>query len=378
MDYSKESLRIHEEKQGKIKIKSKVPLADKNDLSIAYTPGVGAVCAAIGEDIEKSWKLTNRANQVAVVSDGTAILGLGDLGPEAAMPVMEGKAIIFKEFADIDAMPLCINTTDTEEIIKFCKHIEPSFAGINLEDISAPRCFDILARLEEELSIPVFHDDQTGTAIVTLAALINASKVTGKNINDLKIVVNGAGASGIATAKLLLSQGAADVVLLDSRGIIYEGRDGLNKYKEEFAKISNKEKKQGGLAEAMAGTDVFVGLSKANLVTKEMVESMNAGPIIFAMANPVPEIMPDLALEAGASIVGTGRSDFLNQVNNALAFPGIFRGLFDHGIKKVTDKINIAAAQAIASCVEPTKDKILPQLTQKEIVDRISAEIGKL
>ena len=378
MDYNQESLKIHEERKGKFEIKSKVPLTTKDELSIAYTPGVGAVCTAIGDDKNKSWQLTNRANQVAIVSDGTAILGLGDLGPEAAMPVMEGKAIIFKEFANIDAIPLCIDTIDPEEIIKFCKQIQPSFAGINLEDISAPRCFDITTRLEEELSIPVFHDDQTGTAIVTLAALMNACRVTGRETRDLKIIVNGAGAGGIATAELLISQGVRDLILLDSRGIISRDREDLNKNKQEILPRINKDSISGDLAKAMQGADVFVGLSKANLVSEEMVKSMNPDHIIFAMANPVPEIMPDVAIRAGASIVGTGRSDFANQINNALVFPGIFRGLFDHKKSKVTQEIKIATAKAVASCVEPSKEKILPDLTDKEIVKRIVESIGNI
>ena len=378
MNYNKESLKIHAQKQGKFEIKSKVPLETKDDLSIAYTPGVGAVCTAIGDDIGKSWQLTNRSNQVAIVSDGTAILGLGDLGPEAAMPVMEGKAIIFKEFANIDAVPLCINTTDPEEIIKFVKQIEPSFAGINLEDISAPRCFEITNRLEQELSIPVFHDDQTGTAIVTLAALINACRITNRETRDLKVVVNGAGAGGIATAELLISQGVRDLILLDSRGIISKDREDLNKYKEKILNQTNKDNISGDLSKAMQGADVFVGLSVANLVSEEMVRAMNPNPMIFAMANPVPEIMPDAAIRAGASIVGTGRSDFANQINNALVFPGIFRGLFDHKKTKVTQDVKIATAKAVASCVEPTRDKILPELTDKQIVNRIVESIGKI
>lgn len=372
MDYNKKSLELHRKKRGKIAIRSKMPLKTKDDLSIAYTPGVAEVCREIGKDIKNSWTLTNRANQVAIVTDGTAILGLGDLGPEAAMPVMEGKAIIFKEFADIDAIPLCINSTVPEEVVKFCKMIEPSFAGINLEDISAPRCFEILKKLENDLSIPVFHDDQDGTAIVVLAALINACRVTGKVMKELKIAVNGAGAAGIAIVKLLLEQGVADVILLDSSGIIYKGRPGLNIYKEEIAKKTNKKKVKGGLSEAMAGIDVFIGVSKANVVHPEMVKSMNGEPIIFAMANPVPEIMPEAAYAAGAAIVGTGRSDLPNQINNALVFPGIFRGLLDGKIKKVTTKMKMDAAVAIAYSVKPKKDRILPSVLEKKVVKAIA------
>ena len=375
MDYSKKAIALHKKKRGKIEIRSKVRLKNKADLSLAYTPGVAAVSSAIGHDKKLSWQLTNRANQVAVVTDGTAILGLGNLGAEAAMPVMEGKAVIFKEFAGIDAMPLCINTTDTEEIIKFCKYIAPSFGGINLEDISAPRCFEILERLEKELSIPVFHDDQDGTAIVVLAALINACKVMGRAMKNLKIVINGAGAAGIAVARLLLAVGVSDLVILDSQGIICQGRANMNPVKRELALKTNKKKIQGGLVEAMAGADVFIGVSQANLVTSEMVKSMAPEPIIFAMANPVPEIMPDLAMKAGASIVGTGRSDFPNQINNALVFPGIFRGLLDNRVKQVTTEIKIKAAMALAGVIKPNKNQILPAVNDKRAVKAISKAV---
>jgi len=376
MNYNQKALALHKKKRGKIEIKLKVPLRSSDDLSIAYTPGVGAVSAAIGEDKNKSWQLTNRANQVAIVSDGTAVLGLGDLGAEAAMPVMEGKAAIFKEFAGIDAMPLCVNTTDTGEIVKFCRQIEPSFAGINLEDISAPRCFEILSRLDGKLSIPVFHDDQHGTAIVVLAALINACRLTGKCLKELKVVINGAGAAGIAVTRILIRQGVRGVILLDSEGIIYKGRGNLNPYKREIAeKIKSGIK--GGLAEAMAGADVFIGLSKGGLLNFEMVQSMSKEPIVFAMANPIPEIMPDVALRAGAAIVGTGRSDFPNQINNALVFPGLFRGLLDGRINKVTDKMKTAAAIAAAYSIKPTKDKILPQVNERRIVRAIAGAVRK-
>jgi malate dehydrogenase (oxaloacetate-decarboxylating) len=377
MDYYQKSVALHKKKRGKIEIRSKVPLKTKEDLSVAYTPGVAEVCREIGKDPANSWILTNRANQVAVVSDGTAILGLGDLGPEAAMPVMEGKAIIFKEFAGIDAIPLCIDTTVPEEIVRFCKQIAPSFAGINLEDISAPRCFHILEQLERELPIPVFHDDQDGTAIVVLSALINACRVTGKVMKELEVVVNGAGAAGIAITRLLLEQGVKDVILLDSSGAIYRGRPGMNDFKEVIAKVTNKKKVKGGLAEALSGADVFVGVSKANLVTEAMVRSMNEGPIIFAMANPVPEIMPDLAYQAGASIVGTGRSDFPNQVNNALVFPGLFRGLLDGKARKVTTKMKLAVAVAVAYSIKPTRHKILPLVTDKKVVKAIRNTVIK-
>jgi malate dehydrogenase (oxaloacetate-decarboxylating) len=377
MDFNKKSIALHKKKRGKIEIRSKVPLKTRNDLSIAYTPGVAEVCREIGKDKKNSWTLTNRANQVAIVTDGTAILGLGNLGPEAAMPVMEGKSIIFKEFAGIDAIPLCINTTDVDEIVKFCKQIEPSFGGINLEDISAPRCFEILERLERELSIPVFHDDQDGTAIVVLAALINACRVTGKVMKDLDVVINGAGAAGIAIARLLLEQGVKNLILVDSKGTIYEGRQDLNEMKKKFAQLTNRRQVKGGLAEALDGADVFIGVSQPNLVSTAMVRSMKIEPVIFAMANPTPEIMPDIALKAGAAIVGTGRSDFPNQVNNALVFPGIFRGLLDGRIKKVTTKIKLAAAVAVAYSIKPKKDKILPSVLDKRVVKAIAGVISK-
>ncbi|KKQ60752.1 MAG: Malate dehydrogenase (Oxaloacetate-decarboxylating) [Parcubacteria group bacterium GW2011_GWE2_38_18] len=377
MDYNKKSLDLHKKTRGKIEIRSKVKLKTKDDLSLAYTPGVAEVCREIAKDINNSWTLTNRANQVAIVSDGTAILGLGHLGPEAAMPVMEGKAIIFKEFAGIDAIPLCINTTVPDEIVKFCVMIESSFAGINLEDISAPRCFEILEKLENQLSIPVFHDDQDGTAIVVLAALINACRVTGKVMRELKVVVNGAGAAGIAISKLLLEQQVENLILLDSAGAIYEGRSDMNRFKIEIAKTTNKQNIHGSLREVIIGADVFIGVSKANLVDQAMVKSMNPRPIIFAMANPTPEIMPDEAYAAGAAIVGTGRSDLLNQINNALVFPGIFRGLLDGRIQKATSKMKIAAAIAIAYSVKPKKDKILPSVLDKKVVKAISQVLIK-
>lgn len=377
MDYSKQSIELHLKSRGKIEIRSKVSIKTKDDLSLAYTPGVAAVCTEISLDKQKSYTLTNRANQVAIVSDGTAILGLGDLGPEAAMPVMEGKAIIFKEFADIDAIPLCINSTDVEEIIQFCKMIEPSFAGINLEDISAPRCFEIFERLEKELSIPVFHDDQDGTAIVTMAAIINACRITGKKIGDLTVIINGAGAAGIAIARLLIHAQVKEVMLVDTQGALYEGRPGMNSIKQGIAAISNKSKHQGDLQSSMVGADVFVGVSIGNIVTPAMVEGMNSSPFIFAMANPEPEIMPDLAYKAGASVVGTGRSDLPNQVNNALVFPGLFKGLFLSGIKKVTPEIKMAVATSIAYSIEPTRDNLMPTAFNKDVVRNIVDVISK-
>jgi len=376
MDYSKKAIALHKKNKGKIEIGLKIPLKTIDDLSMAYTPGVGAVCMEIHKDKKKSFELTNRKNSVAIVCDGTAVLGLGDIGPEAGMPVMEGKSAIFKAFANVDAMPLCIKTKDTKEIIKFCKNIEPSFGGINLEDISAPRCFEILEVLEKELSIPVFHDDQDGTAIVVLAGLINACRASGKAMNDLRIVINGAGAAGIATARLLLAQGVKDILLLDSQGIIYKTRKGLNKFKKEIAQKTNKQNLKGGLVEAMVGMDVFIGVSKPGLVNAKMIKSMNADPIIFAMANPVPEVMPGIALKAGASVVGTGRSDFPNQINNALVFPGIFKGFIDNNVKTVTQKMKLKAAIALAYVIKkPNKNKILPSVTSQDAVKAIAQAI---
>lgn len=378
MNYKTQSLKIHKKYKGKIEIKSKMPLKTMDDLSLAYTPGVAAVSMAIAKDKKKSYELTNRANQIAIVSDGTAVLGLGDIGPEGAMPVMEGKSVILKEFANVDAMPLCIDTKDTNEIVNFCKQIEPSFGGINLEDISAPRCFEILDTLEKELNIPVFHDDQDGTAIVVLAALINSCRISGTVLKEKSVVVSGAGAAGIAITRLLISQGIKDIILLDSKGAIYKGRKGLNKYKKEIAEITNKMKYKGGLEGALVGADVFIGVSQPNLVTKKMVESMNENPYIFAMANPNPEILPEIAKEGGAYIVGTGRSDYPNQINNALVFPGLFKGLLESGVKKVTQKMKISAAIALAYTVKkPTKNNILPKVTDKKAVISISKAIGK-
>lgn len=375
-NYAKKSIALHKKLKGKIEVKSKIPLDSIEILSQAYTPGVGAVCLEIRRDTALSWELTSRGNQVAIISDGTAILGLGNIGPEAGMPVMEGKAMIFKEFAGIDAVPLCINAREVDDIVNFCKWIEPSFGGINLEDIAAPRCFEILERLEKELKIPVFHDDQDGTAIVILAALINSERITKKDLKKLKYVINGAGAAGIATARLLLAFGAQNIIVIDSIGTLYKGRKEMNKYKKQLAKMTNKEKIKGRLEEAMVGADVFIGLSKANLVNENMVKSMNKNPFIFAMANPVPEIMPRDAIKAGAEIIGTGRSDFPNQINNALVFPGIFKGLLKSRKNKVTTLMKIAAAKSLAFTVKnPTKNKILPKITDKDVVKNISRTI---
>ncbi|MBM3423131.1 MAG: NADP-dependent malic enzyme [Chlorobi bacterium] len=371
MSYSKQSLELHRHARGKIEIRSKVSLKDKEDMSAAYTPGVAAVCTEIAGDKRNSFIMTNRGSQVAIVTDGTAILGLGDLGPEAAMPVMEGKSIIFKEFADIDAIPLCINSTDVDDIVKFCKLIEPSFAGINLEDISSPRCFEIFEQLEKALSIPVFHDDQDGTAIVTLAAIINACRVSERDLGDLHVVVNGAGAAGIAIARLLIHARVKEVVLVDTQGALYDGRPGMNPIKQEIAERSNRMKHKGDLQSVLIGADVFVGVSVGNIVTEAMVAGMNPSPFIFAMANPMPEIMPEAALRAGAGIVGTGRSDMANQVNNALVFPGLFKGLLQTGIRKITPDMKVAVADAIARSIVPTADNLMPTTFDKQVVDNI-------
>ena len=354
MDYAKESLRLHGEWKGKIGVVSKVPVKNKEDLSLAYTPGVAEPCLAIQKDYNKSFELTGRGNLVAVITDGTAVLGLGDIWPEAGMPVMEGKCVLFKTFGNVDAIPLCIRSKDVDEIVKTVKLLAGSFGGVNLEDISAPRCFEIERRLKEdpEVDIPIFHDDQHGTAVVCVAACINALKIVGKKWEDLKIVFSGAGAAGVAIAKLMISMGAKDVVMCDRNGIIYKGRPvGMNASKEEIADFTNKNCKKGSLADALVGADMFVGVSSPGLLTEEMVRSMNKGAIVMPMANPTPEIMPDLAKKAGAAVVGTGRSDFPNQINNVLAFPGIFRGALDCRASDINEEMKIAAAKAIASLV---------------------------
>ena len=378
MSYKKQSLDLHRKRKGKIEIKPKVPLRTRKDLSLAYTPGVAEVCRAIEQDKEQSWQLTNRANTVAIVSDGSAVLGLGRTGPEAGMPVMEGKSVIFKKFAGVDAYPLCINSSGVEDIISFCRSIEPSVGGINLEDISSPSCFEVLEILERELTVPVFHDDQDGTAIVTLAALINACRVTGRKIEDLKVVMNGAGAAGIAIARLLLRYGVKDIRVLDRTGLLSPEREGLNKFKREIALQTNKEKLKGRLEEALPGTDVLIGVSEGGIATKDMIRSMNPEPIVFAMANPTPEIWPKKAKEAGAVIVGTGRSDYSNQINNALVFPGIFRGLLDSRVRKVTPEMKIEAAWALAHVLDnPSKNRILPRVTDRSVVDAIASRIKR-
>jgi malate dehydrogenase (oxaloacetate-decarboxylating) len=347
-----DTLKMHKENQGKLSVHSKVPLRNAEDLSLAYSPGVAEPCMDIYEDERKVYDYTMKGNLVAVISNGTAVLGLGNIGPKAAMPVMEGKAVLFKSFADVDAFPLCLDTTDSDKIVETVKLLEPTFGGVNLEDIKAPECFEIEDRLKKICNIPVFHDDQHGTAIVTAAGLLNALKLANKKIEEIRVVANGAGSAGVAIVKLLIKMGVKDVILCDTKGIIYEGRPaGMNSFKEEMARVTNKEQKQGSLADAMVGADVFVGVSAPGAVTKEMVRSMNSRSIIFAMANPVPEIMPEEAKEAGALVIGTGRSDFPNQVNNVLAFPGIFRGALDVQAKEINEEMKLAAVHAIAGLI---------------------------
>jgi malate dehydrogenase (oxaloacetate-decarboxylating) len=363
MDYRKESLRLHGEWKGKIEVISTVPVKDKNDLSLAYTPGVAEPCLAIQKDVNLSYQLTRRWNLVAVVTDGTAVLGLGDIGPEAGMPVMEGKCVLFKTFGDVDAFPLCIRSKNVEDIVQTVKLLAGSFGGVNLEDISAPRCFEIERRLKAECDIPIFHDDQHGTAIVVLAAMLNALKLTKKDIGNIEVVVNGSGAAGIAITKLLMAMGLKKVILCDTKGAIYEGRDNLNAEKAEMAKISNLHMKKGLLKDVIVGSDVFIGVSAAGMLTGEMVKTMAKDPLVFAMANPTPEIMPDEAKAAGVAVMGTGRSDFPNQINNVLAFPGLFRGALDVRASDINDEMKIAAARAIAELVsdeELTAEYVIP------------------
>lgn len=370
MDYAKEALRLHAEWKGKLDINPKMEINTKDDLSLAYTPGVAAPCLEIEKDINKSYELTGRGNLVAVVTDGTAVLGLGDIGPEAGMPVMEGKCVLFKEFGGVNAVPLCIKSKDVDEIVHTVALLSGSFGGINLEDIAAPRCFEIEAKLKELCDIPVFHDDQHGTAIVTAAALLNAVKLTGKKMGDLRIVINGAGSAGIAIARLLLKMNFGDVILCDSKGSVYKGREGMNAGKKEIAELTNKGLLKGSLADAMKGSDIFIGVSAPDVVSEAMVASMNEKSIVLPMANPVPEIMPDKAKHAGAFVVGTGRSDFANQINNVLAFPGIFRGALDVHASDINEEMKVAAAYAIASLVrdeELSVDYIIPSALNKEV-----------
>ena len=370
------ALELHKKHKGKIEVTSKVPLETREDLSLAYTPGVAEACREIAKDVSRVYEYTSKGNLVAVVSDGSAVLGLGNIGPEAGLPVMEGKAILFKKFGNVDAFPICLKTQDTEEIIKAVKLLEPTFGGINLEDISAPRCFEIEERLKAEMGIPVFHDDQHGTAIVVLAGLINASKVVGKDIRGLKVVLSGAGAAGMAVTKLLLTYGISNFILCDSKGTIYEGRAGMNSVKEEIAKVTNRGFIKGSLSEALKGADAFIGVSQPNLVNAEMVKSMSEKAIIFAMANPVPEIYPDEAKKGGALVIATGRSDYPNQVNNVLAFPGVFRGVLDVRARQITDKMKIAAAQAIAGFVkDPSPKKIVPSVFEEGIAQAVAEAV---
>ena len=380
MDYSELSLKKHYQWKGKIEVICRAPLMTKEDLSLAYTPGVARPCLEIQKDNSKSFDLTRRSNLVAVITDGTAVLGLGDIGPEAGMPVMEGKCALFKAFGNVDAIPICVRSKDVDEIVRTVSLISGSFGGINLEDISAPRCFEIERRLKEVCDIPIFHDDQHGTAVVTLAAMMNALKLVGKNIEDVKVVTSGAGAAGIAIIKLLISMGLKNVIMCDRSGTIYEGREGLNPQKEEIARVTNREMLKGTLADAMKGADVFIGISAPGTVTKDMVRSMNKDPIIFPMANPDPEITPEDAKAAGAAIVGTGRSDYPNQINNVLAFPGIFRGALDVRASDINDAMKIAAAKAIAWSVldyELSPDYIIPSALDKNIAEVVAEAVAE-
>lgn len=380
MDKKEFALKQHEEWKGKIEVISRASIETPEELSVAYTPGVAEPCLKISEDVDLSYKYTRRGNMVAVVTDGTAVLGLGDIGPEAGMPVMEGKCALFKAFGDVDAFPLCVRSKDVDEIVKTVSLLAGSFGGVNLEDISAPRCFEIERKLKECCDIPIFHDDQHGTAVVTAAALINALKVVGKKLEEVKVVTSGAGAAGIAIIKLLVSLGLKNVVMCDRQGAIYEGRENLNAEKMEMARISNRNKEKGTLQEVLKGADVFIGVSAPGTVTEEMVQNMAKDPILFPMANPVPEIMPELAKKAGAAVVGTGRSDFPNQINNVLAFPGIFRGALDVRASDINDEMKVAAAYAIAGLVqeeELTPEYIIPNPFDKRVAKAVAEAVAK-
>ena len=381
MDKKEFALNQHEKWNGKIEVISRAKIETPEDLAVAYTPGVAEPCLKIAKDADLSYKYTRRGNLVAVVTDGTAVLGLGDIGPEAGMPVMEGKCALFKEFGDVDAFPLCIRSKDVDEIVNTVALLAGSFGGINLEDISAPRCFEIERKLKERCDIPVFHDDQHGTAVVTAAALLNALKLTGRKIEDIKVVMSGAGAAGSAIIKLLIELGLKNVIMCDRKGAIYEGREGLNEEKAKMAAITNREKQAGSLADVLKGADVFIGVSAPGTVTEEMVKTMAKDPILFPMANPVPEIMPDLAMKAGAAVVGTGRSDFPNQINNVLAFPGIFRGALDVRAKDINDPMNAAAAHAIANLIDESElraDYIIPDPFDPRVKEAVSAAVAKV
>lgn len=381
MDYAKESLKLHEQWKGKIEVVETVPVKSKEDLALAYTPGVAEPCLAIQKDVDKSYDLTRRHNMCLVVTDGSAVLGLGNIGPEAGMPVMEGKCVLFKAFGGVDAFPMCIKSQDVDTIVETIYQVSGSFGGVNLEDISAPRCFEIEKRLKEKCDIPIFHDDQHGTAIITLAGLMNALKVTGKELDKVKIVMNGAGAAAIAIAKLLLTSGAKDVTMCDRTGAIYEGREtGMNPVKEEMAKITNLRKEKGSLADIVKGADVFIGVSAPKALTVDMVKTMNQDAIVFACANPTPEIFPDEAKAGGARVVATGRSDFPNQINNVLAFPGIFRGAFDVRARDINDEMKIAAAKALAGLIseeELNADYIIPAAFDERVGGTVAKAVAE-
>ena len=381
MDYAKESLRLHGEWKGKIEVVTRVPVENKDDLSLAYTPGVAQPCLEIQKNVDKSYDLTRRWNMCLVVTDGSAVLGLGNIGPEAGMPVMEGKCVLFKAFGDVDAFPLCIKSNDVDEIVNTIYLISGSFGGVNLEDISAPRCFEIEKKLKEKCDIPIFHDDQHGTAIITLAGLTNALKVAGKKKEDVRIVMNGAGAAAISIARLLLTAGFKDITLCDRKGAIYEGRpEGMNPIKEEMAKVTNLAKKSGSLAEMLVGADVFIGVSAPGAVTTEMVKTMNKDAVVFACANPTPEIFPDDAKAGGAKVVSTGRSDFPNQINNVLAFPGIFRGAFDVRAKEINDEMKLAASEALANLItdeELSPEYIIPKAFDKRVGPAVAKAVAE-
>jgi len=380
MDYAKESLRLHQEWKGKIEVIATVPVETKDDLSLAYTPGVAQPCLEIQKDISKSYELTRRHNLCAVITDGSAVLGLGDIGPEAGMPVMEGKCVLFKSFGGVDAFPLCVKTKDVDEFVNAVWLMSGSFGGINLEDIAAPRCFEIERKLKEKCDIPIFHDDQHGTAVITLAGLTNALKVVGKNKEDVKVVTSGAGAAAVSIVKLLLSAGFKHITMCDRKGAIYEGREGLNWIKEEMAQSTNLEKKSGSLADMLVGADVFIGVSAPGTVTTEMVKTMNKDAIIFACANPTPEIFPEDAKAGGAAVIATGRSDFPNQINNVLAFPGIFRGTFDVRASDINEEMKMAAAQALAGLISPeelTAEYIIPKAFDKRVGPAVAKAVAE-
>jgi malate dehydrogenase (oxaloacetate-decarboxylating) len=380
MDVKQDALKLHRDNKGKIEVTSKVQLKDARDLSLAYTPGVAEPCKEINNNPDSVYEYTAKGRMVAVVTDGSAVLGLGNIGPEAAMPVMEGKAVLFKNFAGVDAFPICLATQDADEIVKTIKYLAPTFGGINLEDISAPRCFEIEDRLKEELDIPVFHDDQHGTAVVVLAALINALKIVEKDIKDVQVAINGAGAAGVAIVKLLLSAGVADIVVCDRQGIVSSDRPNLNASKQDLARITNKQNLRGDISEAIKGRDIFIGVSGPGTVTQDMVKTMAKDPIVFALANPVPEIYPDEAIAAGAKVVGTGRSDFPNQINNVLAFPGIFRGALETRASVINEDMKLAAAYAIASLINPdelTPEYCIPGAFDKRVGAHVACEVAK-